>query len=244
MKLHPVVRHLLVGLAAAALIGAAAGCSNSDSPDNAPQTSYSPLPTDISSVGQSTDPNEVGDLVRAAMSALTSYRMEIQTESQVDGRTLVSSTSIMVDLSDPAVTKVKSVSVNDGQTIVMMQIGSDIYTKLPNSDKYQHSTTSSAEIPAAGGADQLFTQAQQVRLIGDDKVDGQPVTHYLLLDTGATIDVYADAQHRVVKSLTTTQPADPQGAGGMGRSTVQITWHDFDQPQDIAVPDASEIAES
>lgn len=252
---HPFSRPMIAGLLAAALIGALAACQaggSEDSSPDAPTTTQAPPsptaagPTDISSVGESADPAAVGEQVRAAMAALTSYRMEIVSQSQAADRVLVSETTIMVDLADPDQTKVRSISTNDGQTLEMMQIGDDIYTKLPGTDVWQHSTTDSSQIPAAGGAEQLFTQAQQVRLIGEEDLDGVPVTHYLLLDTGATIDVFVDADHRVVKSITTTEPSDPSAAGGagMGRSTVEITWHDFDQPQDIAAPDPAEIAQS
>ncbi len=245
---HPLIRLAGLTVAAVLTVSGLAACTRGDDNQTSNPTSNSAAenpvpnqPTDISSIGQSADPQQVGADVRAAMEALKSYRIEMVSSNIMAGQTMESSTSLLIDRSDPALVKVKSTSITAGEEIVMIQIGNEVYTKLPGSTTYTRSTTDANQIPNAGGADQLFTQAQQVRFIGDESLDGTDVRHYLLLDTGATIDVFVNDQDRVLKTITTTQPAGGQPGATEGKSTVEITWHDFDQPQDIAVPDPSEV---
>lgn len=235
----------LAGLALSAVIaaGAIAGCSGNQGGSDPTHNVNPAQPTDISSIGASADASQVGEQVRAAMAELQAYRMEIVAASELDGKAMESTTSVLVDRHDPQLLKVKSTSTTQGQTIVMIQIGDDVYTRLPGVETYAHTTVDGSSIPEAGGAEQLFTQAQQVRFIGDEQLDGKAVQHYLLLDTGATIDVFVDAQHRVLKSVTTTEPTGGAGdpTSPIGKSTVEITWHDFDQNLDITAPEADQI---
>lgn len=241
---HRFTRLAQITVAAMLGFGVLTACtSGGNDAGDEPTVSSAPKTTDISDIGESADANQVGEDVRAAMAALTSYRMVMVQTTQTGDTELVSNTTVLVDLRDPAAKKVQSTSETQGQTITMIQIGDQIYTKLPGQETFSVSTAEGSSVPEAGGADQLFTQAQQVRFVGDEDFDGVPVRHYLLLDNGATIDVYVNSDDLVLKTLTSTNPVGAPGdpSSPIGASTVQVTWHDFNVDVGIVAPDPADV---
>lgn len=238
-------RSLIKSLAAgtlAALALSLLGCSgDSGSEPSAPGNQ----PTDISASGVPVeDAAAIGAEVQAAMTDLQTYQGEIISETnmaQVQSRTTI---TIQVDKTDPEFIRARSVSETDGQQTVMVQIGPDVYSLLPGADAYTHTVADSPAFPQSAGADQLFTSAQQVQDAGEEEVDGQTLHHYILLDTGAIIDVWIDSDHRLVRTITTTQPVgqSPDADNTDGRSTVEMTWHSYNDPLDIQPPDPSEVS--
>lgn len=238
-RLHRVIGTWTTGLLIAALGSGLVGCATNAGPISTRQ------PTDIATIGEAVDGAALGEQVRVAMEAVSAFRTESSSSTETrDGEPVSTGTTMLVDRTDPELTKVRSesfIASDTARSVVMIQIGADIYTQL-DGGMFVHSTGTPDPKICTNGVDTMLAQADDVRLVGTDNVDGVAVRHYLMRHTASTVDLYLDATDRLIKTVTTTAPPDTgQSDAALGTSISQTTWHDYERPIIIEAPPAHEI---
>ena len=268
MRRRPLSRALAAGVVVPlVLLGVSACGDDPESAAGSPASQGAPDREDVAASespdaqqsGGEVDPEEFGQRLAAAYDDLKSASMEMSIEGS--GATMEATGDVDYSGDDPAMSMEMSGAAFGGGTVKVIMVDRVMYMQMPGQGgKYLEVALDDPNSPLAGSFGSMesfdprttiesFTKSiDSVKEVGDEEVDGQSATHYVVTadtasvagDLGAdagklpdqlTYDLWLDDQDRPVQ-----MEVDLEDQG-----SVTVKMSDYDQPVTIKAPPASQV---
>ncbi|MDR0436412.1 MAG: hypothetical protein LBH11_06615 [Propionibacteriaceae bacterium] len=242
------MRNLKALVVAVALTLTLVGCSSDDpsdpttTPVDAPTTAPTTAPTSavVTSDAPRSDVAELAARISAFTGSLRYVKMWVFSSASVGSVLTTVSVDISVDFTDPANPKSQGVMVADGQSLEVINIGTNSWMRYAGGEWQATPGTDLEVTPSDGMGEQYWIAVfgtGTVEVVGTETINGIETQHLRVSDCegtaeGATVDsvnVWLDDANRIHRAemMMISQ--------GIPMTTVS-EYYDFDVPVEITAP--------